>query len=189
MTSNKRFSLLLLSAALLLPAAQAGAIFTPSPSTISGNPGDTVGWGFTISNETDYLLITSSDFTAAAASGTYTDFIGPFNFIIVGPSPESTSVSQTFDPAALTGVGSFQISPTAAPGSVITGQLILTYDLFSVSPNDPNFDPDIDTISNGNLLTAAAEVDVPGTSAVPEPATFGLVSLALLLGCAAKKTL
>jgi len=187
MPLNNRIVLLLLTAALLLPAAHAGAIFTPTPSTISGAPGDTVGWGFTISNDTNYLLITSADFTPATPLGTFTDFIGQFNFIVVGPSPESNSVSQTFDPSALTGVGSFLISSSATPGSVITGLLTLTYDLFSVSPNDPNFDPDTDTISNGNVLTSAAEVDVKGVSAVPEPASFGLVGLALLLGGAAQK--
>jgi len=187
MPLNYRLVLIVLAAALLLPAAHAGAIFTPSPTTISGNTGDTVGWGFTISNDTNFLLITSADFTPATTSGTFTDFIGQFNFIVVGPSPESTSVSQAFDPIALTGVGSFLISPSAAPGSVITGLLTLTYDLFSVSPNDPNFDPDTDTISNGNVLTSAAEVDVKGVSAVPEPASFGLVGLALLLGGAAQK--
>ena len=187
MPLNNRVVLILLAAALLLPAAHAGAIFTPSPATISGNPGDTVGWGFTISNDTDYLLITSADFTPATALGTFTDFIGQYNFIVVGPSPESTSVSQIFDPIALTGVGSFLISPSATPGSVITGSLTLTYDLFSVSPNDPNFDPDTDTLSNGNILTAAAEVDVTGVSAVPEPASFGLVGVALLIGGTAKK--
>jgi len=131
MPLNNRIVLLLLTAALLLPAAHAGAIFTPTPSTISGAPGDTVGWGFTISNDTNYLLITSADFTPATPLGTFTDFIGQFNFIVVGPSPESTSVSQTFDPSALTGVGSFLISSSATPGSVITGLLTLTYDLFS----------------------------------------------------------
>jgi hypothetical protein len=187
MPLNNRFVRIFLAAALLLPAAHAGAIFTPIPSTISGNPGDTVGWGFTISNDTNYLLITSADFTPATPLGTFTDFIGQFNFIVVGPSPESTSVSQPFDATALTGVGSFLISPSAAPGSVITGLLTLTYDLFSVSPNDPNFDPDTETISNGNILTSAAEVDVTGVSTVPEPASFGLVGLALLIGGAARK--
>ena len=182
MPLNNRIVLILAAAALFLPVAHAGAIFTPTSSPISGAPGDTVGWGFTISNDTNYLLITSADFAPATPLGTFTDFIGQFNFIVVGPSPESTSVSQTFDLNALTGVGSFAISPSAAPGSIIAGLLTLTYDLFSVSPNDPNFNPDIDTVSNGNILTAAAQVDVNGVNAVPEPASFGLVGLALLIG-------
>ncbi|MBY0484005.1 hypothetical protein, partial [Nitrosomonas sp.] len=44
----------------------------------------------------------------------------------------------------------------------------LTYDLFSRSPLDANFNPDTDTLSNGNVLSATASVTV---SPVPEPQT------------------
>jgi len=89
-------------------------------------------------------------------------------------------VSQTFDMNALTGVGSYAIAQAAPPGSNIPGQIVLSYDPFSRSPNDPNFNPDTDTVSVGNGLFAPAQVNV--TSGVPEPASFGLVAVALLIG-------
>ncbi|MDQ6759842.1 MAG: PEP-CTERM sorting domain-containing protein, partial [Acidobacteriota bacterium] len=79
--------------------------------------------------------------------------------------------------------GSFQISGTAHPGDAASGQIRVSYDLFRRSPNDPTFDPTVDTISTGNVLTAAARVAVPG---VPEPASLGSVGIALL-GLAALK--
>ena len=59
--------------------------------------------------------------------------------------------------------------PTPAPApSPATGSIVLSYDLFSRSPLDENFNPDTDTVSNGNLISAPASVTV----AVPEPATW-----------------
>jgi hypothetical protein len=69
-------------------------------------------------------------------------------------------------------VGSFLVSPSATPGELIAGLIVLTYDLYSVSPNDPNFNPNIDTISTGNLISTDAEVKV---STIPEPGTLLLL--------------
>ena len=70
--------------------------------------------------------------------GAYTDFAGA-EFLVAGPPPESTTVSQTFDNTALTGIGSFAIDPGAS--GTVSGIIVLTFDLFSVSPNDPGFSP------------------------------------------------
>lgn len=180
MTPIKRIAPMLFLVGLLIPAAHANTILTVTPSTISGAPGSTVGWGFTIFNDTNYLVVSSAAFTPASPLGTFTDFIAQFNFIVVGPAPEATSVSQTFNLNALTGIGSYAISSAAPSGSVIAGQIVLSYDLFSRSPNDPNFDPNTDTVSTGNPLSGAAQVNVGST--VPEPASFGLVGVALLIG-------
>ena len=110
--------------------------------------------------------------------GVFTDFISGFESIVVGPSPESTSVTQQFDNLAHTGVGSFAIDSGATAGEIASGQIVLTYDLFSVSPNDPNFNPDTDTISTDNNLSADAQVTV-GAASVPEPLTFGYLGIGL----------
>jgi len=130
--------------------------------------------------------VTGSDFCEAAivspcphTIGNYTDFIGAFNFIVVGPAPESPTVTQTFNLAALTGVGSFRINSTAHAGDLATGQIVISYDLFRRSPNDLNFNPVTDTISAGNLLTSAARLSVVA-AAVPEPASLGMAALVLL---------
>jgi hypothetical protein len=160
----------------------------PVGGAITGVAGSTVGWGFTLTNlGSDFAVITGSDFCVGPMTspcsnplGAYTDFIGQ-QFFVLGPAPESSSISQSFNFMALTGVGSFFINPLAQPEDKATGQIVLSYDLFSLSPNDPNFDPTVDTLSNGNILMAPASVTVTSTMMqTPEPGSFSLIACSLL---------
>jgi hypothetical protein len=184
---------LLSTLALLGLGSQANADPTltldPTNGTLTGAPGQTVGWGFTLDNSTDYLLVTGTQFCGGGSTppfcnalspnlGTYTDFAGP-QFLVVGPTPESPSLSQTYDNTLQTGLGSFAINPTAALGSSVTGSIELTYDLYSVDPNAPNFNPNADQISVGNFLVTGATVDVASPVSVPEPGTLPLMAAAM----------
>ncbi len=160
----------------------------PVGGAINGVAGSTVGWGFTLTNlGSDFAVVTGSDFCVGPITspcsnplGTYTDFVGQ-QFFVLGPSPESSSISQSFELMALTGVGSFFINPLAQPGDMAVGQVALSYDLFSLSPNDPNFDPTADTLSNGNFLMAPASVTVTtATVHTPEPGSLVLLACGLL---------
>jgi len=177
---------ILFAGCLFFTPARANTTFTldPPDGAISGLPGTTVGWGFTFTNDTDYALITGTQFCDSTSSplpaicvpptpdlGTYTDFSAA-GFLVIGPAPESPSVSEAFDNSLLTGIGSFAIDPGAS--GTESGIIVLTYDLYSVSPNDPNFDPTQDEVSGGNYLTAAASV-----SAVPEPGYVPLLGIGL----------
>ena len=192
---------------VLVAGLHATAVLTLNPPTgaVAGSPGQTVGWGFTLSNSPDYLLVTNSAFcqgtghtaadigTAACSSayasfGTYTDYIAS-NFsssgIAIGPpSPDpnggppctalmttncdTVMLTQAFDSTLMTGVGQFMINPGAM--GTLSGQLLITYDLYSISPNNPNFDPGADLISTDNFFNPAASVTV--TAPVPEPGTL-----------------
>ncbi len=154
----------------------------PANGVIAGLPGSTVGWGFTITNTIDYVNVTNSQFCEGVqtppcthAIGTYTDFIGS-NFLVIGPSPESPTVTQNFDATLTTGVGSFAINSNASSVNHAIGEIILTYDVYTVSPNDPNFDPfdPNQVVSTGNIVSLDATVNV-----VPEPATFALAGSVL----------
>jgi hypothetical protein len=154
----------------------------PVGGALTGPAGSTVGWGFTLANSgPDFAVISGSDFCVgpitspcSTSFGTYTDFIGQ-QFIVVG----SSSVTEAFDNNTQTGLGSFFINP-ASTGTV-TGLAVVFYDLFSVDPNSPDFNPDLDTISNGNLLSADASVTV-GSSATstPEPGSLLLLAAGVL---------
>jgi hypothetical protein len=156
-------------------AAQAAVTFQldPTGGAISGLAGNTVGWGFSLSNTENFLVVTSASFEPTTDLGTFTDFISaPDNFFVVGPGlGASTTWSQTFDASKQTGLGSFAISSSATAGSSAFGQIMVSYDLFSVSPLDPNFNPDTDTLSNGNLISSNASVT---NSVVPLPAAAWL---------------
>jgi len=188
-TNWKRFARWAVSSLALVASMQASTVLTLTPSsTLSGAGGTTVGWGFTLFNNTNFLVVNAAAFcvnpvsppactTPGAAIGTFTDFISAFNFFVVGPSPESTSVSQSFNSALHTGIGSFAIAPGAGLGP-INGQIVLDYSLFSVSPNDPNFDPNLDLVVADAFVTASTTVNIVAT---PEPASMGLCALGLAL--------
>ena len=143
----------------------------PPGGAISGSPGSTIGWGFSLSNTENYLVVTSAAFESAATLGTFTDFISAANFFVVGPAPSASTVwAQPFDATMQLGIGSFAIDPGTPLGSVASGQIVLTYDLFSRSPLDTLFNPDTDTLANGNVLTAFSSI-----SAVPEPETWSIM--------------
>ena len=162
--------------------ARAATLFqlNPTDGVISGAPGATVGWGFTITNTIDYINVTNSQFCEGAqtppcthAIGTYTDFVGP-NSPVIGPAPESPTVTESFDSALTTGVGSFAINSNASSLNHAIGEIIFTYDVYTVSPNDPDFDPFSDLVSTGNVASLDATVNV-----IPEPATFALAGSVL----------
>jgi len=152
-----------------------------SNGIVGGLPGTTQGWGFTLTNTTNYVVIDASEFdiTQNGGDGTYLDFVGP-NFIVVGPTDNSASpvtgptVSQNFDPVNVLGAGSFAISPTATIGDVVLGTITLTFDVYSVSPNDPSFNPFADWLASGFQISVPAEVLV-----TPEaPSLFLLLTAA-----------
>jgi hypothetical protein len=165
----------------LATAVQSAVTLTLNPGSgaVSGFAASTVGWGFTLDSAADFAVISSSNFCLgnsgvsslciAPTIGTYTDFIAT-NYTIAGPVPESPAVTEAFDAVSGIGIGSFKISATAALGAVNMGQIVVTYDLYSVDPNAANFNPAADLISAGNFLRAPASVTVEARiSGVPEP--------------------
>jgi hypothetical protein len=174
----KRVILSVLIAMALSACAAADSItFTldPASGNVKGDAGSVVGWGFTFTNTTsNWVVLDRSSFTGSAVDGTYVDYLISA-FYIVGPSPESSTLQQSWNPSALLGVGEFDIKPTAAPGTVIPGNIVVDYSVFSVDPNDPNFNPDTDTV------IADATLSAPAMISVPEPSFLTLLISALFL--------
>jgi hypothetical protein len=141
--------------------------FTVIPADVAGTPGSTVGWNYSITNNsaTDWLVLTTLN-AGTFDHGTPTTL---FDFPIVAPD---TRVSQTFDPSLLTGLYELTWDSTAPVGFVNRG-------VFDVSGEWWTDDP----LAGGIFLSDAADktaaysaavTGVPGVPALPEPAT-GLV--------------
>lgn len=173
----------LLAFALLTSTLAASPILTLTPATISGQPGKTVGWGFTLTNDTDYLLPTEVAFCEGPfisggcmdTYGTFTDFLAQFQSVVLAPSGPGSSITEPFDNPTMQGIGSFQINNTAVAGDKDIGTIFLIYDTYSCDPNTC-----ADPVQKGfsESISASAEVDVQ-SSATPEPGTISLVGLVL----------
>ena len=182
-----KFLLPLLAAGIILARLSSATPvfgFDSNGGALTGIPGGTVGWGFTISDSSEYVVVSETGFCAAGAtvsdlpctnpSGTYTDF--SFNIPVVGPSPDSPSVTQGFDLASQLGYGSFTIGSGVTSGTVLIGEIAVVYDLFT---GDPSSDPNATQIGGDNFTSLPASISVSDAATVPEPGTLMATALTL----------
>jgi hypothetical protein len=163
----------------------------PGAGALAGDAGSTSGWGFTLANSTsDFLVVANSFFceegqspassTCVPRLGVYSD-IAAGNATLVGPG---SSVTQAFKADGSSGLGSFSIWSSAAPGQSDSGSIYLVYDLFDADP----FTGPANQIGGDHMLSSAAQVSVgKSTTAAPEPALPLLSGLALLAGLSVRR--
>ena len=155
----------------------------PTNGAITGAPGSTVGWGFTLSTDSFYVGVTGSEFCTellhclppSPSFGTYGDvFPDRIDLLVISPGNPDT---EAFNLGAETGTGGFNIDPGAA-GS-LSGFIRFDYNFYDC---DPVHDVNCITPVSGGSTSAAASVIVAGSStATPEPAS-GLLFGSGLLG-------
>jgi len=171
-----RLSLLLLATlAAPLPAAVVLTL-NPANGQISGTAGSTIGWSFTLTSDTHYLLSNGIDFLPGPSIGTFEDLLSARPTFTSGPL-ENPVVSEVFDLVAETGLAKFTIDAGTPEGTIASGNLYFNYSLFTVSPNDPLFDPGAHFFDVG-LLVLPVQVAVVAAPAVPEPTTWSMAALA-----------
>jgi hypothetical protein len=181
----KRFLFLAAIAFTLIPAyaATVNLQVLLSPPVVSVTRGSTVEWLANLSDPIDLgtglsLVITGSSLNVPcqgcapppAAVGTYSDLIGA-GFVVLAPAGNCCGDPQTMVGAP---IGTFAISPSS-PYGVISGFLEIDYALFSNDPNDPNFDPDTQTVNPDVRAFTPVTVDV-----VPEPGTIWLLAFTVI---------
>jgi hypothetical protein len=168
----KRSVLILMAAAAFAVAARADdpsltLTLSPTSGTVTGGPGSTVGFGFTLTDSGPYyVVLDDSSFIGSPLYASYTDYIAS-QFYVAGPG---SAVISPFDPSTLSGTGEFDLYSTDPLYSVFSGIINIQYDLFSENPNDPNFDPD-SWVGSGTLS------DNVSVEVTPEPATWVLMLL------------
>ena len=139
---------LLLSAAV----AQASPIFSllPQSGAISGAPGSTIGWGYTIANDTGLWLevtgLTADPFQHATADAS------PFDFPILAPF---TTLRVPYNPAAFAGLFQITWDPTAPAGFTNAGVFTLSSAFW-----------DADPLAGGNFLAFAQDQTASYTATV-----------------------
>jgi PEP-CTERM motif len=160
--------------AFAAPAVRGDSLtFTVLPPDISGSPGETIGWGYSITNNstTDYLDISNVDsslFTIGTADNT--PFI--FSFVTIAPGATET---QAYDPANLLGLFEVAIDPNATLGAMDSGHFGL-YGAFC-DPSDPTCaekqnDVTPELLAKGDY---SATVTSPGGTPIPEPSSVLLL--------------
>lgn len=167
---------LLLSSLLWMPAAQAAPIvFTfatlPAGGALTGNPGDTVGWGYRLVNTDPLNWFVPTQLNATSFSLGTPD-AGYFDFPALAPGASATVA---FDAAAHTGLYGLQIFSFALAGMNDSGN-------FTLSGEWWNGDP----LAGGAFLQASdvqlapLSVTVAG-AAVPLPGSLWLLAAGLPL--------
>ena len=167
-------AILLVLVATITAHANVTITITPA-SGISGRPGETVGWGFYLTNDslTDWVGFTNSLFfmNLPATWGTYTDLSNmhdPF-----APGSDKVFVPFLIDQS---GAGSFTISKTATYNETSSGYIRFFYDIYNGDP------------TNGGTLLYSKSYDVVASVSTPEPSTYILLFLSLgVVGYARKK--
>jgi hypothetical protein len=138
----------------------------PANGTISGAPGSTIGWGYSITNQstTDWLVLTnlSADVFQNGAP------LSVFDLPILAPS---ASVSLKFDPIAVAGLYQLTWDSTAPIGFVNSGTFIVSADFWNGDP-----------LNGGTFLMNAADQSAAYSATVapvPEPGTLLLFATGL----------
>jgi hypothetical protein len=163
-----------------LPALRADSYtfsLIPPSGDVSGAPGSTVGWGYTLDNESTSDWLVTSDLEA----GTFLD--GSPNVVFDFPDlAPGQSVTVPFDPVAGTGLYEFTWEGSAPIGFTNTGT-------FELDAQWWNGDP----LNGGSYIADATSTDInysavvatsTATSTVPEPSSLilCLVVLVCLIG-------
>src|ERR1035441_3764462 len=141
------------SAPCLLPAATLS--LDPADGRVFGPPGATVSWGFTITNDSGYVVPISLLYVDPVGLGTPTPIY--FDFQVLTPDAPDNTLEGTFY---------FMIDPSAPAGAnSLGGYLSFLYDSYS--------DADLgEQVGFSEEATADASVWV-----TPEPTTWTLMGL------------
>ena len=163
---------------LLVASADATPLFTLLPGSISGLPGSIAGWGFSVTPDPTLALSVINSFLLVPSDpsfGSYTDIIsfagGPSAGLLLPGDPNWVEAFHYDpDPSLQTGLGWFQIDPSAPSGEVFTALAHIDYELFIVSGVDcPCY------VATENTELQVSVTAATTTTSTPEPATGALL--------------
>jgi hypothetical protein len=189
---------------MLLGAAPvfASYITLGNNGVVTGAPGDTVGWDFTIVNNSAYWMVITGVQTfgetlplGSGSASSFQDYAGilggpdTYNFTIppppgLGGPLDGGEWLETFSVLNFTGLGAYSIDPGVVPPAQDTGVFLVYYSLYS---GEDTSVPGSDLQDNVQLCTAdvcsgsnAPTFEIDVENATPEPGTVFLTGAALL---------
>ena len=151
---------------------------TPGPS-IQGNPGDTIGWGYSITNNSsDFLLPLTLD------AGSFPSGFTPLNIFDFPEVAPNSTVMLDFS-MVVTGscasppCGIYQVTldPSLKAGTSVSG----FFDVFAELYDGDPFDGGTDLGTGVDIMASYSAGTPPPAGAAPEPATFGELGLGFAL--------
>jgi hypothetical protein len=166
----------LLTAILLFTAlpASSAEIFTfnllPADGAITGGPGDTIGWGYSIENQSTSLWLVTTGLAPGSFQFGTPDVV--FDFPILAPG---STVTMPFDAATSTGLMALTWDASAPPGTVEVGSFLLDAEWWTG-------DPFAGGVFAFSASPASESYQATVTAAVaPEPGSVGLGGLGLFI--------
>jgi hypothetical protein len=170
----------LVLASMTIGIAQASPVFslTPTDGTISGSPGQTVGWGFDLGSDPNLWTTIIGTLVIGETNpgmGIFTDLIspqgGPGDGALGAGAPDWT---EAFDANTFMGFGSYAIDPAAPIGSFDSGTFLVQYEYFTGDPGSCT-----SCFESSGYLLESFTVNV--TASAPEPSTGSLMVLGAAL--------
>lgn len=141
----------------------------PASGNLSGPAGSTVGWGYTITNDSPSLWLSTTDISADVFQ--FGTPLSLFDFPILPPGAAATV---SFDPER--GFGLYQLTwdANAPAGFVNSGIFDVTADWYDGDPLSGGI------YSSTQEQTAPYSATVTATASVPEPATLAMLLCGLI---------
>jgi hypothetical protein len=146
----------------------------PTGGAVSGTPGSTVGWGYSLTNNstTDFLL------TLGVSEDSVLDLLGTvdttiFDLPIVAPLGTVSENYDPINPAGMFGLSQLFLDPGLTPGTTATGHFFIDAVFCDVTL----------TICSNTIETESAAVPVtatsPGGTPISEPSSILLLASGL----------
>jgi len=173
--------IILIASALVLSAHGGNVSFTldPADGLLTGHAGTSVGWGYTISVDSNYVTIESIFFGDLTPIGIFSTpgipgSVASSGLPIIIPWLQDISGLQ------------YSIDPSAVLGASTQGVMTLVYDTYTDPDltNQIGFGDLVNAQFNGGDVTAEVLVNAAAPAAVPEPgsvALLGTIIICLLL--------
>jgi hypothetical protein len=164
---------------MIVPAYPAVVSFVLSPADglLVGGAGTSVGWGFTISTDSDFVTIQNITFGDLTPIGVFSTPGLPSTVASVGSDITTPWIQ---DIAGL----QYDIDISAIPPASTFGFMMLTYDTFSDSDlqNQIGFGDAAFAAFQGDAVIAEVDVNAAAPSLAPEPGTLALLGSAIAAG-------